>query len=190
MSKKRYVMPGGITPGMVKVIIGGIAALLAGLLATREPALAPKEEVPIRTGEYHRVVYANDGDTMKLDNGQRVRLIGIDTPESHENPKLEKDVKRTGKDKETLLAMGRRAASFTKKLLTDQQVRLEFDVEPHDRYGRLLAYVYLKDGTFVNEKIIREGYAYPLTIPPNVKHAHEFKQWFDEARENKRGLWK
>ena len=89
-----------------------------------------------------------------------------------------------------LLAMGRRAANFTKKLLTDQQVRLEFDVEPHDRYGRTLAYVYLSDGTFVNEKIIREGYAYPLTIPPNVKYAHEFKAWFDEARDNKRGLWK
>lgn len=186
---KRYRMPGGISPRMVKAIIGGVVALLAGVLAIKNPAV-PQQEVSVTGGEYYRVAYVNDGDTIKLDNGERVRLIGIDTPESRDNPKLERDVKRTKKDKDVLLAMGRQAAVFSKKLLSNQRVRLEFDVERHDRYGRLLAYVYLADGSFVNEKIIREGYAYPMTVPPNVRYADDFKQWFDEARENKRGLWK
>jgi micrococcal nuclease len=135
------------------------------------------------------VVKVFDGDTIQLDKGERVRLIGVDTPESHQNLKLERDVKKLGKSKKLILAMGRKAAAFTETLLYAQRVRLEFDVEQHDRYNRTLAYVYLEDGTFVNQKIIQQGYAYPMTIPPNIKYAHLFKQWFDEARNSNRGLW-
>ena len=137
-----------------------------------------------------RIVYVYDGDTVKLDNGERVRLIGIDAPEAHENEKLLRDVRHRHINGEAQLAMGKEAARFTKALLAGQSVRLEFDVEQRDKYGRLLAYLYLPDGTFVNAKIIREGYAYPLTIPPNVRHADEFKRWFGEARDAKRGLWR
>jgi micrococcal nuclease len=167
-----------------------VVALLAAL-AGGHWTLQRQESVhqgPI-SGNTHRVAYVYDGDTIKLDNGERVRLIGIDTPETHANAKLSKDVKRRRINREAQLAMGQEAAKFTRALVEGKEVRLEFDVEPKDRYQRTLAYVYLTDGTFVNEKIIREGYAYPLTIPPNVRHAHQFKQWFDEARENKRGLW-
>ena len=117
-----------------------------------------------------------DGDTFELDSGERVRLIGVDTPE-YQPWKGRADV------------YGREAADFARTLLKDRRVTLESDVEERDKYGRSLAYLYLSDGTFVNEKIIREGYAYPLNIPPNVRYADEFKRWFDEAREAKRGLW-
>ncbi|MDO8675890.1 MAG: thermonuclease family protein [Candidatus Omnitrophota bacterium] len=170
----------------IKFAGGGLALVLVSLFALHKPAL----EQPATGGAgLQRVTYVYDGDTIKLDNGERVRLVGIDTPEAHDNDKLLRDVRRRHSDGKTQLAMGREAARFARSLLAGQQVRLEFDVEQRDKYGRLLAYLYLPDGTFVNEKIIREGYAYPLTIPPNVRHAREFKRWFDEAREAKRGLW-
>ncbi len=69
-------------------------------------------------------------------------------------------------------------------------VRLEFDVQQVDRYNRLLAYVYLKDGTFVNAWLVENGYAVVMTIPPNVKYQELFLKLQREAREAKRGLWR
>lgn len=130
-----------------------------------------------------------DGDTIQLETGERVRLIGIDTPEMHESDKLYRDSQRTGEDVSTIQKLGRRAYEFTKNLLETKRVSLEFDVEKRDRYDRLLAYVYLKDGTFVNAKIVEQGYASLMTIPPNVKYADLFLKLYRQARENRRGLW-
>jgi micrococcal nuclease len=130
-----------------------------------------------------------DGDTLLLESGERVRLIGIDTPEVHESNKLYRDARKSGEDAASIQAMGRRAAAFTRQLVEGKRVRLEFDVEKHDRYKRLLAYVYLPDGTFVNAEIIRQGYASVMTYPPNVKYADEFLKLFREAREANKGLW-
>ena len=131
-----------------------------------------------------------DGDTLVLANGQRVRLIGIDTPEMHESNKLYRDAQRSRTDIQTIMALGKRAYKFTSGLVGYKRVRLEFDVEKYDKYGRLLCYVYLEDGTFVNAKILQEGYAYLLTIPPNLKYEELFRAAYQEAREEKRGLWK
>jgi micrococcal nuclease len=130
-----------------------------------------------------------DGDTVQLETGERVRLIGIDTPELHESDKLYRDSQRTKQDVSTIQELGRRAYAFTRNLVEGKRVSLEFDVEKHDRYGRLLAYVYLKDGTFVNAEIIKHGYASLMTIPPNVKYAQLFLSLYRDARMNKRGLW-
>lgn len=135
------------------------------------------------------VVRAVDGDTLKLENGERVRLIGIDTPEMHESDKLYRDSQRTSTDINTIKALGRKSYKFTKDLVEGKRVRLEFDVERRDRYDRLLAYVFLKDGTFVNAEIVKQGYASLMTYPPNVKYTDEFLRLYREARENKRGLW-
>jgi micrococcal nuclease len=139
-----------------------------------------------------KVTRAVDGDTLVLENGERLRLIGIDTPEMHESDKLDRDSQRSGQDKRTIQEMGRRAYRFTKNLVEGKRVALEFDVEKHDRYDRLLAYVYLKDAnrTFVNAQIVKEGYASLMTIPPNVKYADLFLKLYQEARQNRRGLWK
>jgi micrococcal nuclease len=130
-----------------------------------------------------------DGDTIQLETGERVRLIGIDTPEMHESQKLYRDSERSNEDISTIQELGRRAFEFTKNLVEGKRVSLEFDVEKYDRYKRLLAYVYLKDGTFVNAKIVEEGYASLMTFPPNVKYADLFLKLYQEARENRRGLW-
>lgn len=130
-----------------------------------------------------------DGDTVVLEDGQRVRFIGIDTPEMHESAKLHRDSRETNQDIETIKKLGRRAYQFARGLIEGKRVSLEFDVEKHDKYGRLLAYVYLKDGTFVNAEIVKQGYASLMTIPPNVKYANLFLRLYRQARENRRGLW-
>lgn len=130
-----------------------------------------------------------DGDTLMLESGERVRLIGIDTPEMHESKKLYKDAQRTKEDISTIQKLGRRAYVFTKDLVEGKHVSLEFDVERFDAYKRLLAYAYLKDGTFVNAEIVKQGYASLMTIQPNTKYADLFLKLYQQARENKKGLW-
>ena len=138
-----------------------------------------------------RVKRVVDGDTLLLTNGERVRLIGIDAPESKPNSRAEKQIEREGKDLKTIISMGKRATKFVEGLVKPgEQVRIEFDVEKRDRYGRLLGYVYLSDGRMLNEEIVREGYASLLTQPPNVKYQKKFIKAYGEARENKKGLWK
>lgn len=144
----------------------------------------------ISNAQFYTVERAVDGDTLKLTNGERVRMIGVDTPESGSNPKLYRDMKKTGKDAQTILAMGAQAKAFTKKMVEGRRIRLVTDATPRDKYGRLLAYVYMEDNTFVNAELIRAGYAQVYTIAPNVKYAKFFRQLETEARENRRGLWR
>ncbi len=133
-----------------------------------------------------------DGDTIVvIFNGQKehVRLIGIDTPESRMNKRVEKQ--RELGDAEKVIELGQKAKEFTKSLVKPgDKVYLEFDVQQRDKYGRLLAYVYLKDGRMLNKEIICNGYAMLLTVPPNVKYQEEFKKCYQEAREKGSGLWK
>lgn len=132
-----------------------------------------------------------DGDTLLLEDGERVRLIGIDTPEMHESKKLYRDAQHSKQDISAIQKLGRQSYEFTKKLAEGKHISLEFDVEKRDRYNRILAYVYLKDGgTFVNAEIVKQGYASLMTFPPNVKYADLFQSLYREARENRRGLWK
>jgi micrococcal nuclease len=130
-----------------------------------------------------------DGDTLVLEGGQRVRLIGIDTPEMHESKKLYRDSQRMSQSAETIKKLGKRSYQFTRGLVEGKRVKVEFDVEKKDKYGRLLGYVYLPDGTFINAEIVKQGYASLMTYPPNVKYADLFLKLYQEARENKRGLW-
>jgi micrococcal nuclease len=123
-----------------------------------------------------RVERVIDGDTVLLTNGERVRLIGVDTPET-KHP--QKPVERFGKE----------AYLFTKRMVEGKEVKLEYDQQKRDRYGRLLAYVYLMDGTFLNAEIIKQGYGFAYTKYP-FKYMEEFRGYEREARENKRGLWK
>ena len=127
-----------------------------------------------------RVVRVVDGDTIRVRLGgteERVRYIGVDTPESV-------------KPGTPVQCFGKAASAFNARLVRARTVRLEFDAEHRDRYGRLLAYVYREpDGLFVNAELVRRGYAQPLTIPPNVAHASEFRRLARTARRGGRGLW-
>ncbi len=127
------------------------------------------------------VDYVVDGDTvdMIIDGvNERVRLIGIDTPE-------------TKKENTPIQCFGLEATAFTQSLLPEgTPVYLERDVEARDIYGRLLAYAYRVDtGTFVNLELVRQGFAQPLTIPPNVAHSSEFVDAARAAEAADLGLW-
>jgi len=125
-----------------------------------------------------------DGDTVRVrfsgrgGEEERVRLIGVDTPETHGAGGLRE-------------CFGREAAARTAALLPPgTQVRLERDAELRDRYGRLLAYVYrASDDLFVNLTLAREGFAAALTVPPNVTHEQDFVAAAAAARAADRGLW-
>jgi micrococcal nuclease len=120
-----------------------------------------------------------DGDTIIVNiegKKEKVRLIGVDTPETvHPNKPVE--------------YFGKEASEFTKKMVEGKKVRLEYDWQKRDKYGRLLAYVFLTDGTFLNAEIIKQGYGFAYTKYP-FKYLDEFRRYEREARENGRGLWR
>ncbi len=108
-----------------------------------------------------------DGDTLVLTSDERVRLIGIDAPESRPNLRAEEQAAKEGRDLKAIIEMGKEATEFVKTLVNPgDEVKLEFDVEKRDRYRRLLAYVCLSDGRMLNEEIVKAGYANLLTVPP------------------------
>jgi micrococcal nuclease len=173
-------------------IIQAAVLTLAAAFYFGGKAIAPAKTVSEErydVGSYivSRVV---DGDTLKLSSGDKVRLIGIDTPELHPSNKLDRDAVRSKKDSAVIMAMGKKASDFMKSLVLGKNVRIEYDVKKRDRYSRILAYLYLDDGTFVNAKMIEEGYAQVMTVPPNVKYSDLFIKLERQARQTGKGLWK
>jgi len=136
---------------------------------------SPPPGSPAGTRSVLRVV---DGDTLIIEPKERIRLIGVDAPESVAPAR-------------PVECMAREASRFLSELLpTGTAVRLDYDVERLDRYGRTLAYVWVDStGLFVNAELVRRGFAQPLTIPPNVAHADQFADLALEARRADRGLW-
>lgn len=116
-----------------------------------------------------------DGDTIQLENGDKVRYIGIDTPETVDPSKA-------------IQCFGKEASNKNKELVEGKEVRLVKDVSDKDRYGRLLRYVYVGD-LFINLELVKQGYAYSYTYPPDVKFQNIFVEAQKTARENKLGLW-
>ena len=154
---------------------------IAVLTTACHPGSAPTATSSTALDANATMVEIVDGDTIDVSVGnhrERVRLIGIDTPE-------------TKKPNTPVQCFGPEATKFTTSLLpTGSRLHLERDVVARDDYGRLLAYVYVvTDGTFVNLKIIRRGYARPLPIPPNVAHAGEFVEAARVAQADNIGLW-
>src|SRR5436853_5882049 len=125
------------------------------------------------------VVRVVDGDTIHVRVGARVekvRYIGVNTPEVHHPTKGEEPG-------------GREAAQVNRRLVEGQAIRLELDVQERDRYGRLLAYVWVGD-LMINAELVRLGYAQVMTVPPNVRYQEVFLKLQREAREAGRGLWR
>ena len=155
--------------------VGGTAALIATamllvLLAIAEVAFA----------DFRTVTRVVDGDTLVLDDGEKLRLIGVDTPET-------KDPRRP------VQYFGREATNFTKQFVEGKKVRVEFDpansaTAHKDKYGRTLGYVFREDGKFLNAEIIRQGFGHAYTRYP-FKHASEFRALEQQARERNVGLW-
>lgn len=140
------------------------------------------------------VTSVTDGDTFRaMVNGteEKIRLIGIDTPELHANSKANKDSKRSNTDLETLLQYGMESKRFVETLIrAGDTVKLETDIQVRDKYKRLLAYVFLSGGRMLNDLIVSEGFGYVATFPPNVKYQERFLQSQQTARTKEKGLWK
>lgn len=162
--------------------IGITALLLAGCsvsvpsfsyLAARQQAAQHK--LPDWYQGKAMVERAVDGDTIELTTGDRVRYIGIDTPE-------------TVDPRKPVQCFGHEAAEQNRRLVEGKEVNLVADVEDKDKYNRLLRYVY-QGNTFVNLELVRLGYAYAYSYPPSVAHESDFRTAQEEARAAKRGLW-
>lgn len=117
----------------------------------------------------YKVTRVIDGDTIEIDGSTKVRYIGIDTPEAGD-------------------CFGEEAKKANENLVGDKSVRLEYDVQRIDKYGRTLAYVYAGE-VFVNEKLVQDGFAKVATFPPNILHLNKFREGERYARDKKLGLW-
>ncbi len=149
-------------------------------VAEEQPSEKLNQPIP-HEGAWYTLKKFVDGDTFWIDDssatGIKVRLIGMDTPESRNTRNKQKH------------PMGKEVADYVKQMLTGQRVQLELDVQHRDRYGRILAYVFLEDGTHLNAHLLEKGYALLMTVPPNVKYADEFYAMQVKARQAKLGLW-
>ncbi|MBU2102314.1 MAG: thermonuclease family protein [Candidatus Omnitrophota bacterium] len=150
------------------------------LFAACTPELTTKPSEVISNYNDVGVLEVIDGDTIKLADGKLLRYIGIDTPETR--------IKKGNRFIYSPQPGAVEATTFNKSLVSGKKVRIEFDVQKTDKYGRLLGYCYVGD-TFVNARLIEEGYAVLLTYPPNVKYADLFVKLQKQAREARRGLW-
>lgn len=131
-------------------------------------------EAPASAG-LEKVTRVIDGDTIEITGGIKVRYIGINTPE-------------TVAPRKAVECFGKAASDKNKELVLGKEVRLEKDVSETDKYGRLLRYVYVGD-IFVNDTLVKDGYARSSTYPPDVKYQDMFLQSEKYARENNLGLW-
>jgi micrococcal nuclease len=148
-----------------------LAALAAWQFFTQAPP-----DVVHKPGAIVRVQRAVDGDTLLLDDRTRVRLLGVDTPE-------------TKKPDWQVELYGPEAHDFTSQHVEGRRVRLEFDKERHDKYGRVLAYVYLDDW-FLNEELIRAGLGWAITNHPySESMKRRFRAAQREAQRARRGIW-
>ncbi|HRQ42587.1 MAG TPA: thermonuclease family protein [Chloroflexota bacterium] len=153
----------------------GLIAHLTSTRSEKQTLAASGEEVSgeLAAGELAAVTRIIDGDTIEVEiNGRtyRVRYIGMDTPERGD-PFFDE------------------ATAANRQLVEGQTVTMVKDVSETDRYGRLLRYIYLADGTFVNAELVRQGYAQIATFPPDVAHQELFVQLQQEARDAGLGLW-
>jgi micrococcal nuclease len=152
-----------------------LSALLIGALLG-----AGRREPPSR-GLVRSVI---DGDTIELASGELVRYLGIDAPEAR---------RRVGERwVYEPQPFAEEATEANRLLVQGRRVRLEYDVQTRDRFGRWLAYVYVADGEgeiMVNALLLEQGFAQVLTIPPNVRHAERFIALARDARKSARGLW-
>lgn len=159
----------------IMILLVLCAFVFFGITFLNSHAVKPEDAI------YCTVTEVVDGDTVrvKMKNGEikKVRMIGVDTPES-----VHSDSSKNCEE-------GKIASDYTKSLLTGKNVYLEYDVDIEDNYGRTLAYIYLEDETFVNGLLIEKGYAKTMSIKPNVKYEGLLKQKELKAQLSNIGFW-
>lgn len=170
------------------LLLIGLGVFSLSLSPTKEPAkatpliqvTASSSATPSLEGEKAVVTKVVDGDTIQVNGNTTIRFIGIDTPE-------------TVDPRRPVGCFGKEASNKTKSLLTGKNVVLQKDISETDKFGRDLRYIYLQldDGSFlfVNDYLVREGFAHAVSYPPDIKFQDIFRQAEKEARDAKKGLW-
>jgi endonuclease YncB( thermonuclease family) len=177
----RVRVPGSVKVLIAVVVIGVIAWLSLQLSRGDSSPAAPPDQVPVdapveapAAATEATVEYVHDGDTLFLDDGTKVRLLGIDTPEIGDNAEC----------------YGDEATAQLRQLLPEgSRVRVLADVEPFDQYGRSLLFLYTADGVLVNLALIDAGAAEAVVLPPNVLFADELEAAEDRAQAAGLGMW-
>jgi micrococcal nuclease len=133
--------------------------------------------IPEANGEKETVLVTRviDGDTIEIEGGQKIRYIGIDTPESKHPSK-------------PIQCFSKEATERNRQLVEGKQIQIEKDVNETDRYGRLLRYVYIDD-EMINQKLVAEGFAKASAYPPDVKYQELFNEAQRLAEQQSLGLW-
>ncbi|MCC7543259.1 thermonuclease family protein [bacterium] len=163
-----------------KILSLVVVAMLTYVAAKAAPQKPPTAAM-VSQASMVKVTKISDGDTIEVEvNGvsEKVRLIGVDTPETHDPRK-------------PVQCFGKAASDWTTQTLTGRSVRLEADPSQgeRDKYDRLLAYVWRDDGLFINQTLIKEGYAHEYTYQTPYKYQQTFRGDERQAREQSRGLW-
>jgi micrococcal nuclease len=159
---------------LISLIIGNIIEVQIKKVKIPEIKYAVATVTPI-VRQKVKVVRVIDGDTIEIEGGEKVRYIGMDTPE-------------TVDPKKPIQCFGKEASNKNKELVEGKEVELEKDVSNTDKYGRLLRYIWL-DNEMINEKLVKMGYARLETVPPDVRYSELLINDDKEARINNRGLW-
>ncbi|MBI3632436.1 MAG: thermonuclease family protein [Candidatus Vogelbacteria bacterium] len=140
-------------------------------------SIVRSNSVEFEYGQPIKVERVVDGDTVQLESGERLRYIGIDTPEEFDPRK-------------PIQCFAKEATDRNRDLVEGKTVTVYKDVSTRDKYGRLLGFVYLSNGTFVNSQLVREGFAFNYPYQPDTSKAKEFKESEEQARKSRFGLWK
>lgn len=169
-------------PGIILLSIGFFIGRWSSPLSLSQLSISPSPSPSLsQISNPYLVSRVIDGDTIELENGDKVRYIGIDTPETLDPRK-------------PVQCFGKNASDKNKELVEGKPVWLIKDISDKDKYGRLLRYVYLGDpdqesSVFVNLELVKQGFAHSSTYPPDIKFQDLFAAAETEARENQRGLW-
>lgn len=178
IEKKNFVLGSGIFLLLLgSFVLGRVSKPPASTPIPSPTSLLLPTETPISTsvsGTF-RVIRVVDGDTIEIEGGEKVRYIGIDTPE-------------TVDPRKTVQCFGVEASKKNKELVEGKTVRLEKDITDRDKYSRLLRYVWVDD-LFVNLELVKQGFANSYSYPPDIKYQKEFLAAESEAREAGHGLW-
>lgn len=183
VSRKILLIGTGILILFIGIGIGyNLKEVPVPLLATLSKSILPIQNETVQetndSESYNgaiKVVRVVDGDTIEIEGGEKVRYIGIDTPE-------------TVDPRKPVQCFGVEASKKNKEMVEGKMVRLEKDITDRDKYNRLLRYVWVDD-TFINLELVKQGFAYSYSYPPDIKYQGQFLKAQQEAREAKRGLW-
>jgi endonuclease YncB( thermonuclease family) len=166
----------------LKFLAGGIALILAGIyfqshhIMPQVAGISFDRSIKAMEGQPIKVAQVIDGDTIVLINGDHLRYIGIDTPEEFDQRK-------------PVQCFAKEAAEANRKLVEGKTIKFYKDINQFDKYGRWLGFVYLEDGTFVNEELVRSGYAFAYDYVPDISKSGQLRADETYAREHRLGLW-